>query len=168
MVWNTVEEHSGTVTVKSSDSWTIFTVYLPVSSEESPAVVEEDNEDLHGSGTILVVDDESIQLDISSRLLVSLGYLVPTVDSGERAIEYLQNHSVDLLLLDMLMDPGMNGRQTYEAIVRFAPSQKAIVASGFSESSDVKAAMELGVSAFIKKPYSMRQLGRMVKEVLNE
>ncbi len=168
VVWNTVEEHNGTVIVKSGDSGTVFTVYLPVTTEESPAAVVEDTEDLHGSGTILVVDDESIQLDISSRLLASLGYLVTTADSGEKAIEFLQNHSVDLLLIDMLMDPGMNGRQTYEEIVRFAPSQKAIIASGFSESSDVKAAMELGVRAFIKKPYSMRQLGRTVKEVLRE
>jgi DNA-binding NarL/FixJ family response regulator len=65
------------------------------------------------------------------------------------------------------MEPGMNGRQTYEEILTLYPHQKAIIASGFSESDDVKAALQLGVSGFIKKPYTMDALGRAVKEALN-
>ncbi len=67
----------------------------------------------------------------------------------------------------MMMDPGMNGRQTYEEITKLFPAQKAIIASGFSENDDVKAVLQIGIGGFIKKPYSMDQLGRAVKEALN-
>jgi len=100
-------------------------------------------------------------------MLQTLGYTVDSVSSGELAIEFLKDNSVDLLMMDMLMEPGMNGRQTYEEILTFLPGQKAIIVSGFSESDDVKAALTLGAAAFIKKPYSLKQLGRKVKEVLN-
>jgi DNA-binding NarL/FixJ family response regulator len=65
------------------------------------------------------------------------------------------------------MEPGMNGLQTYEEIIKLYPNQKAIIVSGFSESEDVKATLRLGASGFIKKPYSMNQLGRAAKEALN-
>ena len=72
----------------------------------------------------------------------------------------------DLIVLDMLMEPGLNGRQTYEAIRQLCPNQKAIVASGFSESNEVKATMQLGASGFIKKPYTIDTLGRAIKKAL--
>jgi two-component system cell cycle sensor histidine kinase/response regulator CckA len=62
----------------------------------------------------------------------------------------------------------MNGRQTYEKIISIYPGQKAVIASGFSKSADVKAALRLGVGGFIKKPYSVEQLGRVVKEILQK
>ena len=67
----------------------------------------------------------------------------------------------------MLMEPGMNGRQTYEEILKLNPAQRAIVASGFSESEDVKATIQLGANGFIKKPYTTGSLGRAVKAALN-
>jgi DNA-binding NarL/FixJ family response regulator len=73
---------------------------------------------------------------------------------------------VDLVLIDMLMEPGMNGRQTYQEIVRLHPGQKAIIVSGFSESHDVKVALSLGAKGILKKPYSIEQLGIAVKESL--
>jgi DNA-binding NarL/FixJ family response regulator len=69
-----------------------------------------------------------------------------------------------MVLLDMVMDPGINGRQTFEQIIRFHPTQKAVIASGFSESEDVKKALQQGARGFIKKPYSIEQLGRALKE----
>ena len=67
----------------------------------------------------------------------------------------------------MLMEPGMNGRQTYEEIIKLYPDQKAIIASGFSKSDDVKAALKLGVSEFVKKPYSIERLALATKEALS-
>lgn len=113
---------------------------------------------------ILVVDDEDQQLDIASRMLEYLGYKVACVDSGEKAIDYLVENTVDLVVLDMLMAPGINGRQTYERIIKVRPNQKAVVVSGFSESEDVSRTMRLGASGFLKKPYSIEQLGRIIKE----
>ncbi len=68
----------------------------------------------------------------------------------------------------MLMEPGINGRQTYEEILKVHPEQKAIVASGYSESSDVRATLQLGADGFVKKPFSIQQLGLAVKKALDD
>ncbi|MBN4068881.1 response regulator, partial [Desulfotalea psychrophila] len=166
VVWNSVLEHKGTVDVTSNDNGTTFTVYLPVTTKEKITITENEAEDLRGTASILVVDDEKLQRDISNNILTKLGYTVQTAESGENAIIYLQNHSVDLVLLDMLMEPGLNGYQTYKEISELHPGQKAIIVSGFSESNDVKATLQLGANEFIKKPYSIELLGRTVKSVL--
>jgi len=122
--------------------------------------------ELQGTGVILVVDDEALQCEIAEKMLGSLGYTVSTVSSGEDALEYLREHSVDLVVLDMLMEPGINGRETYSEIIKLHPEQKAIIASGFSESDDVKATLQHGAGEFIKKPYSMEHIGKAVKKEL--
>ncbi|MCK4501553.1 MAG: response regulator transcription factor, partial [Desulfuromonadales bacterium] len=91
---------------------------------------------------------------------------VSIVTSGEEAIEYLDNDAVDLLLLDMLMEPGMDGYQTFKQIRANNPQQKAVIASGFSESSEVKKTQALGAGAYLKKPYTLRELGHAVKKEL--
>ena len=115
---------------------------------------------------ILVVDDEAQLRDIASQLLRSLGYKVDSVSSGELAIRFIMEKPVDLIVLDMLMEPGMRGSQAYEEIIKLYPEQKAIIVSGFSESDDVKATIKLGAAGFIKKPFSMDELGQAVKEAL--
>ena len=95
--------------------------------------------ELEGNGeTILVVDDVESQREISCNMLNKLGYKTFSVSSGEEAVEYLKKHSVDLVLLDMIMDPGINGRETYEKIIKIHPNQKAIVVSGLAETNEVK------------------------------
>lgn len=68
------------------------------------------------------------------------------------------------LLLDMLMEPGMNGYQTYKNIKKFIPNQKALINSGFSESSDAKQTPKLGAGANVKKPYTLMELAVTVKK----
>jgi CheY-like chemotaxis protein len=169
VVWNSVIDHGGAVLVESSSKGTSFDLYFPASRRE--IVREKRNEgmeSLKGNGErILVVDDEPQQLDIASRMLKVLGYDVACAGSGEKAIDYLRENSVDLVLLDMLMDPGINGRQTYERIIEIHPNQKAVIASGFSENEDVCQAQQLGARGFIKKPYSIEQLGRIIKEEMS-
>ncbi len=168
VVWNTVEDHGGQVQVVSGAEGTCFTLYFPVSSDEEIAPEEKKREKLHSTAGehILVVDDEAQLRDIAVQILTGLGYQTSMAASGEEAIGFLQKYSADLLLLDMLMEPGINGRQTYEAALKLNPDQRAIVASGFAESEDVKATLQMGAWGFIKKPYSLFQLGRMVKEAL--
>jgi PAS domain S-box-containing protein len=169
VVWNTVEDHDGKIFVESSKKGTRFQLYFPVSDKENIIHTTNDTPEhyLGKNEHILIIDDEAILLDIASQMLQTLGYTVDSVRSGELAIEFLKKNSVDLLVIDMLMEPGMNGRHTYEEILTFLPDQKAIIVSGFSESDDVKATLKLGAGGFIKKPYSMDQLGRKVKEVLS-
>ena len=90
------------------------------------------------------------------------------VSSGEEAIGYLKTHSVDLIVLDMIMFPGMNGRETYERIIKIHPNQKAIIASGFAETEDVKAIQKLGAGKYIKKPFTLETLAIAVKEELKK
>jgi len=76
-------------------------------------------EDYLGHGEkILVVDDEERQREIAGVLLTKLGYVAEAVSSGEAAIEYLKEKSVDLIVLDMVMPKGINGRETYEQIIK--------------------------------------------------
>ena len=116
----------------------------------------------------MVVDDEESQREIAYDLLTQLDYSVEAVSSGEEAVEYLRKQTVDLVVLDMVMPPGINGRETYERIAQIYPGQKAIIASGFSETVDVKRAQRLGAGRYIKKPYTLEKIGIAVKSELEE
>ncbi|MGL1930254.1 MAG: transporter substrate-binding domain-containing protein [Desulfotalea sp.] len=168
IVWNTVQDHHGGILVDSGDSGTAIELYLPATLEQN--IVKPENlkvETFKGNDEkILIVDDKQLQRDIASQILTSLGYRVDVVNSGEEAIEYLNESAVDLVFLDMLMPPGINGRQTCEKIIDNNPTQKVIIVSGFSKDDDVKATIQLGACDFIKKPYTMKTLGRAVKGAL--
>ena len=169
IVWNTVQDHGGTITVSSSGQETSFELFFPITREEisdRKGAVELDK--LQGNKElILVVDDEKQQRNIASKMLLILGYQVETASSGEEAIDFVRNQSMDLVILDMIMDPGINGRQTYEHISKIRPGQKAIIASGFSENEEVRKAQKLGAGGFIRKPYTLEQIGIAVKKALN-
>ncbi|MEA3468395.1 MAG: response regulator [Thermodesulfobacteriota bacterium] len=170
VVWNTMEDHDGKVIVDSNSQGTCFQLYFPVVEDtEKPSVAgNNDQEVITGYGEhILVVDDEPHLRDIANQMLQSLGYKVDVVSSGKEAIQFVKDTKIDMLVLDMLMEPGINGRQTYEEILKLNPDQRAIVASGFSKSDDVKATIKLGANGFIKKPYTMNTLGLAIKEALS-
>ncbi len=169
IVWNTMQDHNGGVFANSRDGNTCFQLFFPLSDKkESTENISNVTEDIMGSGEhILLVDDEQHLRDIGSKMLQNLGYKVSSVSSGELAVRFIKKNRIDLLVLDMLMEPGINGRQTYEEIKSLYPRQRAIIASGFSNSDDVKATLKLGANKFIKKPYSMTQLGQAVKDALN-
>ena len=100
--------------------------------------------------------------------LNKLGYRASTVSSGEESIDYMKDNSVDLLILDMIMDPGIDGLETFKRILEFRPGQKAIIASGFSETDRVKEAQGLGVGEYIKKPYTLEKIGLAVRGALKK
>lgn len=168
VVWNTMQDHNGTITVNSNDSGTTFELYFPATRDN--VLGREKNiqiDNMKGNGEqVLIVDDELQQQDIAKKTLKSMNYRVYSVSSGEKAVQFLQKESVDLLILDMIMDPGMNGLETYKQIIKIHPGQKAIIASGFSKSKDVQETLQLGAGLFIKKPYTLEQLGRAVQKEL--
>ena len=168
VVWNTMEDHNGKVMVNSDDNGTCFQLFFPVSEKVNETQQKNKSKKNYPGNKehILVVDDEKQLRDLASRMLLSMGYKVDTVISGEKAVEFVRHSPVDLLVLDMLMEPGINGRQTYEKILQLYPKQKAVIVSGFSESNDVEQVMKLGAGGFVKKPYSMAELGRAIHEVL--
>jgi DNA-binding NtrC family response regulator len=117
--------------------------------------------------TILVVDDVKEQREIAIIILEKLGYKVDAVSSGEEAEGYIQDHYIDLLVLDMIMNPGMDGLETYKRILKINPHQKAVITSGFSETDKVKEAQKLGAGPYIKKPYLFEQFGMAVRKELD-
>ena len=171
VVWGTIKDHKGYIDIQSNEGQgCTFTIYFPVTGQElhnheSLLSIE----DYMGRGqSVLVVDDVKVQRDLVSAMLKTLGYAVTAVSNGEEAVEYLQNNSVDLLILDMIMAPGMDGLDTYRQILKLHPGQKAIIASGYSETDRVKAAQVLGAGQYIKKPYTLEKIGVAVKEELEK
>lgn len=168
IVWTTVHEHGGMVRVESTSEKTTFELYFPVSGKdvaELPGSIK--MEAIIGNKErILVVDDEAMQRDIACQILRSLDYTVEAVSSGNEAVEYIKDATIDLVVLDMIMEPGMNGRKTYEKMILSNPEQKAIIVSGFSEDKEVRKAQALGIHEFIKKPYTLAEFGLVVKKVL--
>jgi len=170
IVWSTVHDHNGFINVQSNENTTTFELFFPATKEEeheTPVGISMNAYKGHDE-TILIVDDQESQRIIAQNLLQELCYQTRAVASGEEAVAYLQQNKADLVLLDMKMDPGMNGRETYEQIIKTNPQQKAIIASGYSEEEEVKKMEELGVIQFIKKPYSMTQIGIMIKQTLHQ
>ena len=170
VIWGTVEDHKGFIDVSSTKGkGTTFKLYFPATIEENfnfEAANIPINKYMGEGQEILVVDDERDQREIAAVLLTELGYSVHTAASGEEAIKYIKTKTVDLLLLDMLMDPGIDGLDTYKKILKLKPGMKAIITSGFSESDRVKKALKLGAGMYIKKPYTMEKIGLAVSREL--
>ncbi len=170
VVWGTVKDHKGYIDVDSiEEKGTTFTLYFPVSRKEIEAEqLFISPESYRGRGeSILIIDDAPEQQEIASKILEMLGYRVSSVSSGEEAIEYLKTHAVDLLLLDMIMEPGIDGYETYKRILEIHPEQKTVIASGFSETERVKAAQKLGAGSYIKKPYLLNKIAKAIRNELD-
>ena len=171
VVWGSVKDHDGYIDVDSAEGkGTTFTLYLPVTRkamEDQSNTVALDNYKSKGE-SVLVIDDVPEQQEIASKMLEKLDYNVITASSGEEAVEYVKLHSVDILLLDMIMEPGIDGFETYKRIKEIHPEQKAIIASGFSETNRVKAAQKMGTGSYIRKPYLLDVIGKAIREELDK
>ena len=171
VVWGTVKDHKGYIDVQSEvGKGTTFKLYFPVTrrkliKEKSPVPIEA----YMGKGeTILIVDDIDEQREIVSEMIKNLDYNVTSISSGEKAVDYLKHHKTDLVILDMIMEPGIDGLETYKRILEVCPDQKAIIASGFSETDKVKEAQRLGAGAYIRKPYTIEKIGTVVRAELDK
>ncbi len=169
VVWGIVQDHGGRIHVASTPGkGTLFEVFLPV-TRETPDQHEATLrlEEYTGNGeSILVVDDLKAQRELAASILEKLGYAVETAASGEEAVDRLGQRSFDLVVLDMIMDPGIDGLETYRRIRAIRPEQRAMIASGYSETERVKEARKLGAGRYLKKPYTIEALAVAVKAAL--
>jgi CheY-like chemotaxis protein len=166
VVWGTVNDHHGYIDIQSKeDQGTTINIYLPACRQPLPEKIAKHTiEDYRGRGeSILVVDDIEEQRTIAHKILTKLGYDVKSVPSGEDALAFIQKKPVDLIVLDMIMEPGIDGLETFKRINKLHPGQKAIISSGYSESERVKKAQEMGAGAYIKKPYLIEKLALAVR-----
>ncbi len=164
-----IRDHNGYINLKSDETGTRFELYFPITRD---AILHKDMHlslnSYNGNGEmILVVDDIDTQREISCKAMELLGYKCTAVPSGEEAVEYLRRNSADLILLDMIMEPGMNGYETYKKIIEMHPGQKTIILSGYSETDDVKKAQAIGAGKYVKKPFTIEKIGTAIKEELN-
>ena len=166
VVWSTIKDHEGYIDISTQlDKGTAFQLYFPTTRK---ALAREHLnlpiETYKGNGeTILVVDDVKEQRDLASMILTRLNYSVTAVSSGEVAVEYLQEKAADLVILDMIMDPGIDGLETYKRILERHPGQRAIITTGYSETRRVKEARALGARQYVKKPYVLKKIALAVK-----
>jgi len=169
VVWGTVKDHHGYIDVQSEEgNGATFTLYFPATRDES-AVAERPASlaAYRGGESILIVDDMKEQRELALSMLGRFGYHVEAVPSGEDAVARLRNRSADLVVLDMIMDRGMDGLDTYREILKIRPQQKAIIVSGFAETDRVRQAQALGAGAFVRKPYIMEKIGLAVRRELD-
>lgn len=168
VVYGIVKDHRGYYDVNSTVGvGTEFILYFPLCTTEVER--HHDAQDaIGGTETILVIDDVAEQREIARELLSSLGYAVTTVNNGREAINYMSKHSVDIIILDMIMEKDFDGLDTYNNILKYHPSQKAVIVSGFSATERVSQAMELGAGQYIKKPYTLKQLGLAIRKELDK
>ena len=165
-----IKSHGGFIEVTSEKNYgTTFRIYLPASSkkaqkEEVPSVGLK-----KGKGTVLIVDDEKLNIAVTADMLEVLGYRVLSAGSGQEAI-YRYNEMKDeicLIILDMVM-PGMGGGETFDMLKDINPDIKVILTSGYSLDGQARGIMSRGCSAFLQKPFSINNLSQKLRQVLDE
>jgi len=168
VVWNTVHDHGGFVHLSTDKNGSRFDLFFPATHEAVPADLPAPAMDRYrGAGqSILVVDDERLQRDIAVEMLNGLNYRATAVASGEAAVEHVTRTPVDLLLLDMIMPAGLDGRETFQRIRAIWPDQKVIIVSGFSATEDVQSTLDMGAGPFLRKPYRLDELAMAIHDVL--
>ncbi|MFZ5563031.1 MAG: response regulator [Thermodesulfobacteriota bacterium] len=168
IVWNIIQDHKGYVNIASNEQGTRFECFFPASEGPEEEKGADPVDARKGCGQrILVVDDEPLQRELLCEILKTLGYTPFAVQSGEEAVACVQSQSFDLILLDMLLSNGMNGRETLQRILKRVPGQKAIIVSGYSETGDITAALEMKAGGFVQKPYTIDKIRRAVKKELS-
>ncbi|MBN1212954.1 MAG: PAS domain S-box protein, partial [candidate division Zixibacteria bacterium] len=170
VVYGIVKDHRGYYDIISEvNRGTEFIFYFPVSRvREETAPGDSPVRELTGNEAVLVVDDVEQQRDMAIDLLTSLGYRVTTVAGGREAVDYLRDHPVDLVVLDMIMEKDFDGLDTYREIIKIRPGQKTVITSGYSVTERVSEMQENGAGAFVKKPYTRESLGRAIREELDK
>jgi PAS domain S-box-containing protein len=171
VIWGTVNDHKGHIDVVSEEGrGTTFKLYLPATriKKEKKKDDLQTLQTLKGNGeTILVVDDVEEQRDLASSILKMLDYRVIVAGNGLEAVKMIkENKEIDVVILDMIMTPGIDGLETFRQLREIKPEQKAIIVSGYSETDRVKKARQLGAGTYIRKPYLMGNLAQAVKAEL--
>ncbi len=163
-----IKSHLGFIDVYSEKGeGTTFKIYLPASEKTVVQRKAVNGKLIKGTGTVFLVDDEAMIVDVGQGMIENLGYQVLTAKSGSAAIDiYKQNRSkIDLVILDMIM-PGMGGGETYDQLKKINPDIKVLLSSGYSINGQAHDILDRGCNGFIQKPFSVAELSNKIREVL--
>ncbi|NLD37192.1 MAG: PAS domain S-box protein [Desulfatiglans sp.] len=167
-VYGIMKNHGGFVDVYSEKGvGTIFKLYFPASEKEAVKEVPVSESIIKGSGKILLVDDEELVIDVGTRMLEKLGYIVLAAKNGKEAMQVYQENrdKIDMIILDMIM-PGMNGGDVFEKLKEINPEIKVLLSSGYSINGQAVHILEKGCRGFIQKPFDLQKLSQKIREVL--
>ena len=163
-----VKGHGGYIEVESEKGrGSTFKVYLPASGKPAQQTVKPSAPISKAIGTVLLVDDEEVILDVSEKVLKVLGYRVLVARGGAEAIEIFKKHqnSIDLVLLDIIM-PHMGGGEVYDRLKEISPEVKVLLSSGYSIDGEASKIMARGCNGFIQKPFDIMQLSQSIRAIL--
>jgi CheY-like chemotaxis protein len=167
VVYGVVKDHKGYYDILSeAGKGTEFILYFPL-TETTAEVLHQSTQELRGSDTVLVVDDDSIQREMATELLESLGYRVTSAANGHEALDCIRKQPVDIVMFDMIMERDFDGLETYREILKIHAAQKAIVVSGFSPTDRVQEMQKLGAGQYVKKPYTIEALASALRAELD-
>jgi PAS domain S-box-containing protein len=164
-----IKNHGGFIHVDSEkDFGTSFMIYLPASEKHVQEELGTKDEIMKGQEAVLLIDDEEMILDVGSRMLESLGYQVMPAPGGRQGLLiYEQNmDKIDLVVLDIIM-PDFGGKETFDTLRRINPAVRVLLSSGYSLDGQAKEIMQSGCKGFIQKPFSMAELSKKVREILD-
>lgn len=164
-----IKNHGGGIHVYSEPGkGTTFNIYLP--AIENKPTAEKDSEDKIYTGieTILIVDDELININVMKKMLEMLHYRVYSAGSGQEAIAVMseKGKQIDLVIMDMIM-PGMGGGRAFDILRQMDPELPVILASGYSAEGEARNIMERGCNGFMQKPFQLHELSKTVRDVLD-
>ncbi len=168
-VYGIIKNHNGIIEVKSKKGQgTTFEIYLPASEKRLEEAAAEPEEIVKGPGTILLVDDEDMIIEVGSEILKALGYQVFSAKSGNEALEIYEKNkeNIDVVILDMIM-PGMSGGETYDNLKGIDPAVKVLLSSGYSIDGEASEILARGCNGFIQKPFNIKALSQKLREIMN-
>ncbi|MTI81866.1 MAG: PAS domain S-box protein [Firmicutes bacterium] len=171
--YSVIRKHNGHIEVESeNDNWTTFNIYLPATLDKSANNESDDGMVIKGSGRVLIMDDELLVRKVAGRIIKYLGYYVDYAQDGEEAITKYEKaissgNTFDVVIMDLTIPGGMGGIETIKHLINIDPNVKAVVSSGYSTDPVMAEYKKYGFSAVVSKPYSIEELSKTMKEVIN-